>query len=110
MNGDAKRTLANLADAAEELKSAAEAGRNMVEGLQGPTTDFAANGLPQLTATVVQMQATVESLNRVIGEIEANPRARSAKMRAGTRTDAPAWGGDERLPPARPGKTGARAR
>ena len=84
VNGDAKRTLANLGDAAEELKSAAQAGRGLVEGLQGPTTDFASNGLPQLTATVVQMQATVESLNRVIGEIEANPQQIIGKPAART--------------------------
>ena len=73
VNGEAKRTLGNLAQAAEELKGAAQDGRSMIAGLQGPTTDFATNALPQVSATLIQLQATTESLNRVISDIETNP-------------------------------------
>ena len=84
VNGDAKRTLANLADAAEELKGAAQDGRSMIAGLQGPTTEFASTALPQITATLIQLQATTESLNRVIGEIESNPSRLISKPAAKT--------------------------
>lgn len=73
VNGDARRTLQNLADAAEELKTAAAEGRTMINNLSGPTTEFATTALPQITATMIQLQTTTESLNRVIGEIERNP-------------------------------------
>ncbi len=84
VNGDAKRTLANLADAAGELKLAASDGRAMISSLQGPTTQFAATGLPQLSGAVIQMQAAAESLNRLVGEIEANPRELLTKPASNT--------------------------
>ncbi|OYX29874.1 MAG: ABC transporter substrate-binding protein [Caulobacterales bacterium 32-69-10] len=84
INGDAKRTLANLGDAAEELKGAAVDGRALVASLKGPTTDFAANGLPQISSTVIQLQTTIETLNRLIGDIEQNPRSLISKPAAKT--------------------------
>jgi phospholipid/cholesterol/gamma-HCH transport system substrate-binding protein len=84
VNGDAKRTLANLGDAAEELKGAAQEGRAMISGLKGPATDFVTGGLPQISATVVQLQTTVEALNRLIGDIEQNPRRLIGKPAAKT--------------------------
>ncbi|HTI66726.1 MAG TPA: MlaD family protein [Caulobacteraceae bacterium] len=84
VNGDARRTLANLGDAAEQMKSAAIEGRALVAGLKGPATDFTANGLPQITSTVIQLQTTVETLNRVIGDIEQNPRQLISKPAAKT--------------------------
>ena len=35
----------------------------MIEKLEGPTADFATNGLPQLTAAVVSLQRSADSLN-----------------------------------------------
>jgi phospholipid/cholesterol/gamma-HCH transport system substrate-binding protein len=84
VNGDAKRTLANLGDAAEELKGAAVEGRALVANLKGPATDFAANGLPQISSTVIQLQTTIETLNRLIGDIEQNPRSLISKPAAKT--------------------------
>lgn len=74
LNTDGRRTLKNLADAAGEAQAAASDVRSMVGKLEGPTADFAANGLPQLTAAVQSLQQTAESLDRLIREIEANPR------------------------------------
>jgi phospholipid/cholesterol/gamma-HCH transport system substrate-binding protein len=84
LNGDAKRTLKNLGDAAEELKNAATDARGMVAKLQGPTTDFATTGLPQITASVTALSNAAESLNRLIGEIEQNPRSLISKPAAKT--------------------------
>lgn len=84
VNGDAKRTLKNLADAAEELKGAAGDARGMVAKLQGPTTDFATTGLPQITASVTALSQAAESLNRLVGDIEQNPRTLFTKPPAKT--------------------------
>jgi phospholipid/cholesterol/gamma-HCH transport system substrate-binding protein len=74
VDGDGKRTLANLASAAEEAKKAAEDARKMIDSLQGPTSDFANNGLPQVTEAVVSLQEAAEALERLVNDIERNPR------------------------------------
>lgn len=74
VDGDAKRTLKELGDAAEELKGAAKDARGMVSKLDGPTSDFATTGLPQLSAAIVTLQSAAESLDRLVGEVEQNPR------------------------------------
>ena len=82
LNGDGKRTLKEAADAAQQLKAAATDARTLVAKLQGPTTEFATNGLPQLTTAVVSLQQSSESLNRLVSEVEQNPRALIAKSPA----------------------------
>ncbi|CAN5275054.1 MlaD family protein [soil metagenome] len=82
VDGDAKRTLKNLGDAADELKATATDVRGMVGKLEGPTSDFATTGLPQLSAAVVTLQSAAESLDRLVGEVEQNPRALVSKTPA----------------------------
>ena len=53
---------------------AASDARSTIGALEGPTTDFATNGLPQLQQTIGSLQGTAESLQRLVDEIEANPR------------------------------------
>jgi phospholipid/cholesterol/gamma-HCH transport system substrate-binding protein len=84
VNGDAKRTLKNLADAADEIKQAATDGRQMIAAVKGPTVEFTSTGLPQLSATIIQMQTAAESLNRLVEEIEQNPRQLLTKPAANT--------------------------
>ncbi len=74
VNGDGKRTLKNLADAADQIKGTAEDVKNTLGKLQGPTTDFATNGLPRISSAIVSLQTAAESLNRVINDIEQNPQ------------------------------------
>jgi phospholipid/cholesterol/gamma-HCH transport system substrate-binding protein len=81
-NGDAKRTLKNLGDAAEELKATSKEVRGMVGKLEGPTSDFATTGLPQLSSAVVTLQSAAESLDRLVSEVEQNPRALVGKAPA----------------------------
>ena len=69
-----KRTLANAADAAEEVKAAAKDARSMISKLEGPTTEFATTGLPQLTQAIIEIQSAAESLERLTNEIQQNPR------------------------------------
>jgi phospholipid/cholesterol/gamma-HCH transport system substrate-binding protein len=84
VNEDARKVLTNLADAAAELKVTATEARTMVSNLQGPTQQFATTGLPQITASVVSMQAAVDSLGRLVDEIEKNPSGLISKPPAKT--------------------------
>ena len=79
---DGKRTLANLAAASEEAQAAAKDIRTMVGRLEGPTSDFATNGLPQLTSSVQTLQETAESLDALIRDVQANPRGLVGKPMA----------------------------
>lgn len=82
LDGDGKRAVANVADAAEEAREAAKSLRAMTAGLEAPTKDFATNGLPQLTSAVVQLQSAAESLERLANDIQANPRGLVGKAPA----------------------------
>lgn len=82
MDGDGKRAVKNMADAAEEARTAAQDARAMIGRLQGPTTDFATNGLPQVTAAVIQLQRSAESLERLVDEVQSSPTAALGKGNA----------------------------
>ena len=79
VDGDAKKTLQNLAAAADDLKQTSHKAQEMLSKLEGPTTDFATNGLPQLTATMTSLQTATESINRVLNEAERSPGALISK-------------------------------
>ncbi len=82
VDGDAKRSLKNIADAADEAKQTAHDLRGMVDKLQGPTADFANNGLPQITSAVVELQRAAESLERLVNEIQRSPTGALGKPSA----------------------------
>jgi phospholipid/cholesterol/gamma-HCH transport system substrate-binding protein len=73
VDGDGKRAIANLADAAEEAKAASKDARALIGRLEAPTTDFANNGLPQATAALIRLQSAAEALERLINDIESSP-------------------------------------
>ena len=74
VNGDAKRTLSNLADAAEELKATAKDARSMIGKLQGPTTEFASPGLPQISASIASLEESARSLDALVKDVQRSPR------------------------------------
>jgi phospholipid/cholesterol/gamma-HCH transport system substrate-binding protein len=84
VNGDARRTLKNLGDAADEIKQTAADSRDVIAAVKGPTVEFTSTGLPQLSATIIQMQTAAESLNRLVEEVEQNPRQLLTKPAAHT--------------------------
>ena len=84
VNDDARRVLTNLGDAAAELKVTATEARAMVASLQGPTQQFATTGLPQVTASMVSLQTAIESLGRLVDEVEKNPSGLISKPPAKT--------------------------
>ena len=71
MDGDGKRAVRNVAEASEEAKAAARDARAMISSLQAPTRDFATNGLPQVTAAVIQLQSAAEALERLVNEVQS---------------------------------------
>jgi phospholipid/cholesterol/gamma-HCH transport system substrate-binding protein len=80
--GDGKKTFQEANATLVEIKGAAADARALVAKLQGPTSDFATNGLPQLTAAVGSLQQTAESLRRLSDEIQQDPRALLTKAPA----------------------------
>lgn len=75
VTGDGRRSLRDIADAAAQIKGAAEDARTLVKRLEGPTTDFANTGLPELTQAVASLQQAADSLNRLAAEAEQSPQA-----------------------------------
>ena len=73
LNGDGKRSLKNIADASAEARDAIHDLRGVVTKLEGPTSDFATNGLPEITNAIVELQRAAESLERLVGEIQKSP-------------------------------------
>ncbi|HQR89211.1 MAG: ABC transporter substrate-binding protein [Caulobacter sp. 12-67-6] len=82
VEGDGRRSIKELADAAGEIKAAAKDARGMISRLEGPTTDFATTGLPQLSQAIVTLQSAAESLDRLVGQVEQNPRGLVSKAPA----------------------------
>ena len=82
VDGDGKRAIKSLADAAEETRTAAKDARGMIERLQGPAADFATNGLPQVTSAVIQLQGAAEALERLVNEVQSNPTGALGKPAA----------------------------
>jgi phospholipid/cholesterol/gamma-HCH transport system substrate-binding protein len=82
VNGDGRRALANLADAADDLKATSHQARTMLSKLEGPTSDFANSGLPQLSATIVSLQQTSKSLDSLARELQQSPQGALSKAPA----------------------------
>ncbi|MET0338987.1 MAG: MlaD family protein [Caulobacter sp.] len=82
VDGDGRKTLRELSSAANEISLAAKDVRGMVNELKEPTSEFARQGLPQLTGAIVTLQDAAESLDRLVGRVEQNPRALVSKSPA----------------------------
>lgn len=75
VQGDGAEALADAADAADELRAAAEEARTMIAALSGPATDFAASSLPEAQEAISSLQSAANSLDRLVAEIENDPRS-----------------------------------
>ncbi len=74
LDGDGRKSLKSIAGAAEQTEQTARDLRGVMARLDGPTTEFATNGLPQLTAAVASLQSAADSLDRLARELQANPQ------------------------------------
>jgi phospholipid/cholesterol/gamma-HCH transport system substrate-binding protein len=82
LDTDGKTTMKNLAAASEDAKAASADLRVMMNKLEGPTGEFATNGLPQITAAAVQLQQSAEALERLVNDIQASPQGALSKARS----------------------------
>ncbi|HXV00692.1 MAG TPA: MlaD family protein [Caulobacteraceae bacterium] len=82
VNGDGKRAIAKLADAATQIEASAKSVHAMIENLNGPTADFAHNGLPKLSGAISSLQRATDHLDQAIGEIQNDPRGLLGKAPA----------------------------
>jgi phospholipid/cholesterol/gamma-HCH transport system substrate-binding protein len=74
VDGDGAKAVKNIEHASGDIDAAAKDIRLMISKLQGPTSDFAASGLPQLTATAASLQQTADSLNELVREARSSPQ------------------------------------
>jgi phospholipid/cholesterol/gamma-HCH transport system substrate-binding protein len=74
VNGDGKRAISKLADAATEIQGTAKDLRETIAKLKGPTVDFATTSLPQLTTALISLQRATEHVDQAITELQNNPR------------------------------------
>jgi phospholipid/cholesterol/gamma-HCH transport system substrate-binding protein len=74
VNSDGKKALADISSAADELRAAAAEAKSTLNAVRGPATDFATTTLPQVQQSITSLQSTAESLDRLVNEIERNPR------------------------------------
>ena len=79
LEGDGARTLRNAADATAEIDAAAKDVRGLMAKLNGPTTSFAEQGLPELSAAAVSLQQTSDEMRRLIEEVRRSPQGLIAK-------------------------------
>lgn len=84
VNGDGRRTLANAAEAATELKQAAQDARTIIAGFKGPANDLAINGVPQLNRTLISLQAAADGVTTVTSAIALDPSGLISKPAAQT--------------------------
>ena len=89
MNGDGRRTLANLSAAATDLRATAADARTALDRVSGPAGDFATTGLPQLSRAVASLQQAAQDLDGLVGQAEQNPRDLLTKAPAKTLEVAP---------------------
>ena len=74
VDNQGKATLTKLGDAAEQIDGAAKDLRVVIGKLQGPTTNFAETGLPRVTEDLASLKRATDDLDRVLQEIQSNPR------------------------------------
>lgn len=79
LEGDGARAVKNLERAAADLEATSREARQMITRLNGPASDFAETGLPQLTEAVNSMQQAADELNGLLADVRANPQGLIAK-------------------------------
>jgi phospholipid/cholesterol/gamma-HCH transport system substrate-binding protein len=73
VNGDGRAAMTNVVQATAQAKQTVARADALIAKLEGPTADFATNGLPQATQALVELQTTAQSLNRLLNELQASP-------------------------------------
>jgi phospholipid/cholesterol/gamma-HCH transport system substrate-binding protein len=74
LEGDGKRAITKIGDAADEMQGATKDLRSLLKKFDGPAGDFANNGLPEITSSLISLQRSMDHLDQLLGEVQANPR------------------------------------
>jgi phospholipid/cholesterol/gamma-HCH transport system substrate-binding protein len=69
-----RQTFAKIDKTADEIQSAASDLRAIMAKLKGPTSDFATHGLPELTRTIESLHKSSTDLDRLLNEVQRDPR------------------------------------
>jgi phospholipid/cholesterol/gamma-HCH transport system substrate-binding protein len=69
-----KQTLIKIDATADQIQGAAADLRVIMAKLKDPAYDFANNGLPELTRTIESMHKATNDLDRLVNEVERDPR------------------------------------
>jgi len=76
---EGKTTLQKIGSAAGQADLSLKEIREMIDKLKGPASNFATNGLPQLTSAIITLQTSMRDLDRLVDQIQRDPRALIAK-------------------------------
>ena len=68
-----------VADAATDIAALAKDLRSTMNKLEGPMSEFAVTGLPQITSAIASLQQAADNLDRTLTEIQQSPRGLLAK-------------------------------
>jgi phospholipid/cholesterol/gamma-HCH transport system substrate-binding protein len=74
VDGDGRKTLVRIGDAAADIQASSKQLREMLTRLEEPTENFATTGLPQMTSAIESLQRATDHLDQVLGEVQADPR------------------------------------
>jgi phospholipid/cholesterol/gamma-HCH transport system substrate-binding protein len=69
-----KQTLTKIDATADQIQGAAADLRVIMAKLKDPTSNFAENGLPELTRTIESLHKATNDLDRLVNEVERDPR------------------------------------
>lgn len=74
LDGDTTDMIAEIDAAAEELRLASSDARVLMGKVGPPVTEFSNEGLAELTAALADLRAVLQSVNRMVEEIDRDPK------------------------------------
>lgn len=73
-DGDGRRTVSDIAEAADELKLAIQDARRTLEMIDSQSQRISTTTLPNVDSTLGSIQRAADSLDRLLREVRRNPR------------------------------------
>jgi phospholipid/cholesterol/gamma-HCH transport system substrate-binding protein len=73
-DGDGRRTLAEIAATAEELRTAIREARGAIASINAQSDALGTTTLPNVDATMLSLQQTSDDLDQLVRELRQNPR------------------------------------
>jgi phospholipid/cholesterol/gamma-HCH transport system substrate-binding protein len=79
VTGEGRQAVQNFSAASLQFKQASASAQALLQKVDGPTSEFANSGLPQLTQAVTSLRQAADTLNRLASEAEESPQALVSK-------------------------------